>query len=121
MRELAVIDLPAFDTGQYEGSDFSMSGGDASLTLRIAEQESFTIYFSRVRWHEFTALPNCNPDQIRSAYFALVDLGSTQRLSLFLASDVLSKSANYSLRHFRIFLDETGCHELLAESASVGS
>ncbi len=116
-----MIDLPAFDTGQYEGSDFSMSGGDASLTLHIAEQASFTICFSRVRWHEFTALPNCSADQVRSAYFALVDLGSTQRLSSFLASDSSSRKAYGSLRHFRILLDETGCHEILAESARVGA
>jgi hypothetical protein len=116
-----MVELPAFDTGQYEGSDFSMSGGDASLTIHIAEQESFTIYFSRVRWHEFAALPNCSADQIRNAYFALVDLGLTQRLSSFLASDSSSRKAYGSLRHFRIFLDETGCHEILAESARIGA
>mgnify|MGYP001809958724 CR=1 FL=1 len=116
-----MIDLPAFDTGQYEGSDFSMSGGDASLTLHFAEQESFTICFSHVRWHEFTALPGCNAEQIRSAYFALVDLGSTERLRSFLVSDSSSRKAYRSLCHFRIFLDEAGCHEIFAESASVSA
>ncbi len=116
-----MIDLPAFDTGQYEGSDFSMSRGDASLTLHFAEQESFTICFARVRWHEFTASPNCSAEQIRSAYFALADLGSTQRLRSFIASDLSSRRAYGSLCHFRIFLDETGCHEIFAESARVGA
>ncbi len=116
-----MIDFPAFDTGQYEGSEFSMSGWDAVLTVHIAEQASFTICFSRVRWHEFTALPNCSADQIRNAYFKLVDLGSTQRLKSFLASDSSSRKAYGSLSHYRVFLDETGCHEILAESARVGA
>jgi hypothetical protein len=66
-------------------------------------------------------LPNCSADQVRSAYFTLVDLGSTQRLSSFLASDSSFSKAHGSLRHFRIFLYETGCHEILAESARVGA
>ena len=112
-----MIDLPAFDTGEYEGCEFRMLDGGATLSLSIAERVPFIISFSRVRWHEFTALPNCTPDQIRTAYFKLVDLGSTGRLEAFLAADTEANKAYSSLRHFRIFLDETGCHEFLAESA----
>jgi hypothetical protein len=116
-----VIELPAFDSGQYEGCEFRISDGSAALSIRVAEQEPFTIYFSHVRWCEFTALPNCSADQIRSAYFKLVDLGSTDWRSAFSSADTSARKPYASLRHFRIFLEETGCYELLAESAWIGA
>jgi hypothetical protein len=69
-----VAALPKFDTGQYEGCEFSMSGGDAKLTIRFAEQPPFEINFYRTRWHQFTALPNCDAEVIKNAYFRLVEI-----------------------------------------------
>lgn len=116
-----MIDLPAFDSGQYEGYEFRMSDGSAALSIRVAEQEPLTIHFSHVRWHEFTALPNCSADQIKSAYFKLVDLDSTYWRSAFIGADTSARKAYSELRHFRIFLEETGCYELLVEAAWIGA
>ncbi|WP_290623529.1 hypothetical protein [Kangiella sp.] len=38
-----MIELPDFDTGQYEGSELLMSNGETSLTIRITEQSNFII------------------------------------------------------------------------------
>jgi hypothetical protein len=111
-----VLTLPEFDTGRYEDCDFLMSGGDAYLTIRVEAMPQTRIQFSRVRWHEFTALYNCSPEQIKSAYFALVEIVDSPSLAAYIAADKASAKAYSELHHYRIFLDETGCHELFAQS-----
>ena len=112
-----VIDLPEFDTGQYEGCDFLMADGCATLTLKLAGMANFSIRFDRVRWHQFTALPNCTTEMIQDAYFRLVEYKDSPNLTTFIRSDKSSGTAYSKLYHYRIFLDETGCHEVYAQSA----
>jgi len=38
-----VAELPKFGTGQYEGREFSMSGGDARLAIGFAAPPPFEI------------------------------------------------------------------------------
>ena len=116
-----MVDLPEFDTGEYEGSQFLITGGSATLTISIANQQPFVIQFSRIRWHQFTAMYNCTADMIKDAYFRLHEVVPSTRLNKFLASDTAVSKAYRELHHYRIFLDETGCHEVFAESARVGA
>lgn len=118
MSYVVVYDLPEFDTGQYEGFEFVMDEGDASLRIRVAELGAITITFCRVRWHQFTAAPNCTAELVEGAYFRLVNVASPA-LQAFLAADSSTLKAYSGLHHFRIFLDESGCHELFAESFNV--
>ena len=112
-----IIELPEFDTGQYEGCEFIMSGGDARLTLLLSGLPAFGIRFSRARWHQFTALPNCSVEMIKGAYFQLVEVSDSRPLTAFIKGDQAPAKAYQELHHYRIFLDETGCHELFAQSA----
>ena len=112
-----MIELPEFDTGLYEGCELHMLNGGALLTINIAENPSFSIRFTKVRWHQFTALPNCSAEMIDGAYYKLAELHNSEKLNAFLASDSASIKAYMELHHFKIFLDETGCHEFFAESA----
>jgi hypothetical protein len=112
-----IVALPEFDTGQYEGCDFVMSGGEARLTLRFSELPDFRISFARLRRHQFTALPNCSVDMINTAYFRLVELKGSSALATFIKQDRAPKKAYRELHHYRIYLDETGCHEVFAQSA----
>jgi len=66
-------------------------------------------------------LPNCGAQLIKEAYFRLVEVTESYALSSFVDSDQAPKKAYKQLHHYRIFLDETGCHEIFAESASVGT
>jgi hypothetical protein len=116
-----VAELPKFDTGQYEDCEFSLSGGDAKLRIRFSELPPFEIRFYRARWHQFTALPNCGAELIKDAYFRLVEVVDSRVLSSFIEGDRAPKKAYKQLHHYRIFLDETGCHEIFAESASAGT
>lgn len=116
-----VIAIPAFDTGEYEGCDFVMSEGDARLTIRAASIPPFSIQFKKVRWHQFTAKYSCTSDQVNGCYFTLSEVVPSSALHSFLSQDKASSKAYKELRHFRIFLDETGCHELFAESASANN
>lgn len=121
MKFEQVAELPKFDTGQYEGHEFVMSGGDARLTIQFTELPPFEINFYRARWHQFIALPNCDAEIVRSAYFRLVEVIESRALSSFFESDYAPRERAYKeLHHYRIFLDETGCHEIFAESASAG-
>jgi hypothetical protein len=121
MRETSVIviSLPSFDTGRYEDSEFLMSGGDAILTIRVAEMQPIKIRFSRVRWHQFTALYNCTAEQIEGAYFAVAEILGSSSLAAYIANDRAGAKAYRELHHYRIFLDETGCHELYAERCAL--
>jgi hypothetical protein len=114
-----VIRLPSFDTGAYEDSEFLMSRGDATLTIHVAKMQPVTINFSRVRWHEFTALYNCTAEQIAHAYFAVAEISGSNSLAAFIANDRAAAKAYRELHHYRIFLDETGCHELYAEGCTL--
>nr|WP_315467689.1 hypothetical protein [uncultured Undibacterium sp.] len=118
MAATTVIELPEFDTGLYEGYDFLISSGGALLTLKLAEMENFSIRFDRVRWHQFTALPNCTTEMIQDAYFRLVEYKESPNVGMFIRGDKLGGAAYSKLSHYRIFLDETGCHEVYAESAT---
>jgi hypothetical protein len=113
-----IVDLPKFDTGQYEGCEFIMSGRDAKLTVRFSELPSFGITFFRIRWHQFTALPNCSEEMTKNAYFRLVELNDSKPLATFLDADKSPRKPYKELHHYKIFLDGTGCHEVFAESAS---
>ncbi|ODU45398.1 hypothetical protein [uncultured Aquimonas sp.] len=117
MSASVVLNLPDFDTGQYEGCEFVMRGANATLTLHIAELPDVSIRFEGVRWHQFTSLYNCSPDMVRDAYFKLVEYPSSQALSRFISEDLAASKAYSRLSHYRIFLDETGCHDVFAQSA----
>lgn len=109
------FDLPPFDTGRYEDSEFLMSAGNGLLTIRVDGMPPIKLSFERVRWHEFTALYNCSPEQVESAYFKVVEILHSHSLARYVANDRASRKAYRELHHYRIFLDETGCHELYAE------
>jgi hypothetical protein len=116
-----ILTVPWFDTGEYEGCDFAMSNGNAVLTIRAASIPQFSIQFKKVRWHQFTAKYNCTDEHIENCYFALAEVAPSRALQSFLSQDKASAKASEELHHFRIFLDETGCHELFAESASANN
>lgn len=117
MPTKTVIELPEFDTGQYEGFEFRMSHGDAKLTLLVSELPTINMEFSRIRWHQFTALPNCSVEMIQTAYFRLVEITDSVALKLFIGGDRSTLRAYNELHHYRIFLDDSGCHEIFAEVA----
>ena len=119
MTATVVLELPPFDTGQYESCEFVMSGGGATLTVRIAQLAPLSVRFSKVRWHQFTALYNCTPEMVNDSYFRLVEYRNSLAIASFIAHDSAGKKVYSTLSHFRIFLDETGCHEVFAESAAV--
>jgi hypothetical protein len=119
MPATVVFALPPFDTGQYAGCEFHMASGDATLLVRIDEADPVTIAFRKVRWHRFTAPPNCEAAWIREAYFRLVEVSRSEALDAFVATERSPIKAYRELHHFRIFLDETGCHEVFAEAAQL--
>ena len=95
-----------------------MKNANATLTIHIAEVSDVVINFTRVRWHQFTALYNCESDMIRDSYFKLVEVSPSRDLDAYIKNDQASVKAYKSLHHYRIFLDETGCHEVFAEAIS---
>jgi hypothetical protein len=113
-----VITLPEFDTGRYEGCDFLMSGGDARLTIRVSGIAPISIQFGRARWHQFTALYNCSAEQMQGCYFVLAELIDSPAVIAYSTNDKAGVKGYRELHHYRIFLDETGCHELFAESCA---
>ena len=103
----------------YEGQEFLMKKGNAKLTIYLSEVADQAIEFQKVRWHQFTALYNCNVELMEGAYFRLVEEENSVRLKQFVTDDRAPRKAYRELHHYHIFLDETGCHELFAESATI--
>lgn len=114
-----VFKFPPFDAGRYEGCEFLMSLGDALLTVIVEDLPAIEIVFQRVRWHEFTAVHNCSAEQREGAYFAVAEVVGSQSLADYLANDKAAIRAYSELHHYRVFLDETGCHEVFAQSCSL--
>ena len=118
MTATVIAQLPPFDTGQYEDDEFCMVSGGARLTVRVFGIAPIVFRFNKVRWHQFTALPNCNADMIGDAYFRLVEYPQSVALAAFIRKDSSSIKAYSRLSHYSIFLDESGCHEVFAESVA---
>jgi hypothetical protein len=118
MRIAPVYDFPPFDTGLFAAAEFLMSGGNARLLVKVEEHTDIILQFKRIRWHEFTALYNCSSEQVSSAFFKLVRLDESERLTKYIRADLAATKAYKELHHFRVFLHEHGCHELFAESFS---
>ncbi len=119
MPVAVISEFPAFDTGQFEGAEFHMSQGDASLVTHVAGEDDVIVTFKRIRWHEFTALYNCSPEQVSGSYFKLTEVESSPALAKYLAADKASAKAYKELHHFRVFLDEHGCHDVFAQTACI--
>ena len=112
-----VFELSEFDTGLYNGCQFSHNEANAELKIHINEVGTQVVSFEKVRSYKFTALPNCTAQMI-SAYFKVVDCGSTKSLSDFKTSNSFDPKMDSSLKHYMIFLDETGCYEVYAENVT---
>jgi hypothetical protein len=96
-----VYELPPFDTGEYERSEFHMLGGGATLTIHVSDLPPVVIRFLGVRWHRFTTLHNCGLDWISQAYFCLVEVPHSESLTAFLRDDFASRKPYGELHHFR--------------------
>jgi len=55
---------------------------------------------------------------VADAYFRVVEYPNSAAVADFIRQDRASRTAYTTLSHYRIFLDETGCHEVFAESAA---
>jgi hypothetical protein len=94
-----------------------MVGANATLVVHVIGLDDISIVFHNVRWHRFTQLHNCMAEWIEQAYFRLVEMLPSKELDTYINTDTSSIKPYGQLHHYRIFLDETGCHELFAESA----
>ncbi len=116
MNVYVVYNFPPFDAGLFDEAELTISGGNARLLIRVAEHSNIALQFQRARWHEFTALPNCSADQVNTAYFKVVRLDESKRLTDYVGADSSPQRAYKELHYYRVFLDEHGCHEIFAES-----
>ena len=111
------IELPPFDTGEYEDCELQMAAGNAVLAVHVIGQDPIRVKFMRVRWHRFTSVYACPAEWVSGYHFKVAVVYESRELENNLRADQASVKPYKELHHFRIFLDETGCHEFLAESA----
>ena len=93
MRIALVYDFPPFETGLFDAAEFLYGARNARLLIKVAEHSNIIVQFKRVRWHEFTALYNCSAEQVKSAYFKLVRLDESERLTKYIAADRAASKA----------------------------
>lgn len=115
MKTKTIIELPDFDTGQFSSAELLLKEGHATLTLHIDELEDISLHFIGVRWHNFTSLYNCSTNQL-SAYFKVVEITHSDYLRQYKIKDKLAAESH----HYRIFLDDHGCHEIIAKEVTLG-
>lgn len=75
---MSLIELPGFDTAEYESHELHMVEGNAHLFLKITDLPDFKIHFRRVRWHQYARLHSCDPAWIKEAYFRLVEVSPNE-------------------------------------------
>jgi len=72
-----------------------------------------------VRWHRFTSQYASRTEWISEAYFKLIKLEHSPELQALAEGESRLVNKPYKgLFHYRVFLDETGTHEFIAESVS---
>ena len=64
---------------------------------------------------------NCTAELIEGSYFVLSEISPSAGLDAYIKNDQAGAKAYRELHHYRIFLDETGCHEVFAESVSANN
>ena len=94
-----------------------MEGGNSCLIVYVTGLPTpISITFLKTRWHQFTSKYACPASWVHEAYFRVVEVPSTEALDRFLIADRARVKPYKELHHYRVFLDETGCHEVFAES-----
>ena len=66
-----------------------------------------------------TRYPTFEDLEASAAYFKLVEVSPSRRVADILKADEGAPRPYRELHHYKIFLDETGCHEVAAEAASM--
>ena len=106
-------------TEPFEAVSFEIAQGDGVLMLGDPEHPPEPrLKFRRLRWHQFTALYNCGPDMIREAYQRLIEYPDSREVATYISQDRAAVKAYKELHHYRVFIDEHGCHDIYAESVS---
>jgi|TARA_A200000159_G_C7338259_1_gene345957 hypothetical protein len=109
--------LKQFDTGLFKASKLTVYGKSANLEIELHRLENETLNFDNVYSFRFTPLCACDLNMI-DAYFKVVSIDGSKELRELSSKLLKAGHLNTQLKHLRIFLDEEGCYDFLAESVS---
>jgi len=102
-----------------EDALFTHPGGSAELRGTYEREGHMFVgglRFDRVRAYRFRAESHCTAWHIEDAYDTLVEVESSEWVAELLASTPRDQVSLWKIRHFMIFVDDSGAYEVAAES-----
>lgn len=114
---ITVLELPAFDTGQYNCEFFEFKGGNASLKIDVEGSSPIILRFNKTRWHQHFSLYT-TPSKWADSYFKVMEIVKSQALAKFVKND--PSPVYKELHHYRLMTEEGG-YELFAETVALNS
>jgi hypothetical protein len=111
-------ELP-YPSTELEDVRFS-EGGDGSVGLDLLHYQGGTLYrlglrFDRVRAYRHRAESHCTVAHIE-AYDALMEVEDSEWVAELLEAMPADMRDDFEMHHFMIYLDSSGCYEVVAES-----
>jgi hypothetical protein len=100
------------------GALFTHPGGSADLSVRYEREGSLfsrTLKFTGVRAYRFRAQGHCELWHIADAYDTLVEVTPSDWVDELLAAEPSETWGRWAIRHFLIFVAESGAYEVAAE------
>lgn len=100
---------------------FTHPGGDAELRCTYERDGSMFaggLRFHRVRAYRFVAEGHCTPWHVEDAYDTLVEIEKSDWIGELLAAERSETSGQWKIRHFLIYIDDSGAYEVAAEDCT---
>lgn len=118
-EKVVVWELPCKSQECAKGPKLEMVFARAKLLYdfetETGEYAWSTLEFLQVEALSFTAAYSCSPDQIK-AYDKLVEIPSSPWIESLIIG---GRSQDKQLHHYRIFFDDVGCYEVVAQEWKV--
>ena len=115
------FELPVPSTALEGSILFVDKGAEVTLVARFRENgkgRRTELSFSKVRAYRQRAEVHCTPAHIEGAYDTLVEVRESAWVAELLRDTPDRWRKAWLMRHFMIFIDSSGCYEVVAENWS---
>ena len=122
MDQYPLFSIRGPSTGTVDGPHLQTVEGDLILSLTVDDRSQLVttkIVFAKTRAIRQRNEPYCTSWHVQDAYDTVCEVRPSSWVAELLKASHLSKSQEFVLRHFIIYLDDFGRLEVIAESAQL--
>jgi len=117
-----LYEIPIPSTALESGPFYEyLSGGSLIIRYTFYDESSriekrHELSFSKVRAYSYTAELHCTSWQIDDAYDTLVEVKSSSWVEELLNNTALDQRDEWVMKHYMIYSDGSGCHQIICNS-----